>query len=205
MFVNETPALTRIHFAELGFAVRPTEPGGAVEDGITMQTLREWDAAHGLPEPTLDDLKNLPLSEEQTIYLKTIFKPVRFDELQSGVDYVLADDATNSGVSGALTRARKVCGTICEAQPWHMEDVLLAKLNAADPLAIIDALCDARWQFMQDCQDFWQKSHVDPSKFIGDGRAKRMNVVYGGALQFAGIPLPPSARYIVPPKPAVTP
>jgi lysozyme family protein len=44
---------------EGGFAERASEPGGAVNKGISMLVFREWRHSKGKPDPTLDDLRNL--------------------------------------------------------------------------------------------------------------------------------------------------
>lgn len=78
-----------------------SEPGGSSKHGISMTVLQEWHKAHGLPPPTLDDMRAVDATLAGQIYTVRFAEPIRFDELPSGVDYRLLDIAVNLGVTGA--------------------------------------------------------------------------------------------------------
>lgn len=191
MNVNRAAALARIRASEEGFAIRATEPGGAVNDGITMQTYRDYCSRHLQPAPTIDDLKNLdPLTIEE-VYGEMVLEPVRFDDLPSGVDYAVADWAVNSGVAGALNALRRLFRTTLVLPEWRMDVALLKALSAVPAALAVSAICDARWALMQAAADFTTPSAVVPGKIIGDGRAFRMSSVRRGALEMLGFPPEP--------------
>jgi lysozyme family protein len=86
---------------EGGFAERASEPGGAVNKGISMLVFREWRRSKGKPDPTLDDLRNLTDEEATEIY-SVIADRVRFDNLPDGLDYIMLNTAVMQGVRGSI-------------------------------------------------------------------------------------------------------
>ncbi len=101
MLHNRGLAATFVGDDEGGFAIRKDEPGGAVNRGITFQTFKIWREKQGKPIPTFDDLKNISLNEATEIYGQLYFDPIGFDDLPSGLDYILANTAIMQGVTGA--------------------------------------------------------------------------------------------------------
>ncbi len=96
---------------EGGYAERDSEPGGAVNMGISFTALKDvWKRLKVGHEPTFEDLKQLQrgslndtrLQDAEDIYSNWFFTPLTFDTLPSGVDYALVDFAVNSGVGGCL-------------------------------------------------------------------------------------------------------
>lgn len=197
MLANRPAALERIFASEMGFAVRESEPGGSVEGGITMLVYREYHERHHLPDPTIDDLKNLSDAEKTAIYDEVVLTPVRFDDLPSGVDYAVADYAVNSGVAGALNAIRFLFGVPIPTGFWRMDDALLAALHVPPPALAVDAICNMRWARMEAAGDFTQPSAVVPGKILGDGRAFRMSACHRGAMELLGFPPEPD-RYAAP-------
>ena len=57
---------------EGGFVNDPDDLGGATNKGITLTTYKEYRKRKGLPDPSVDDLKNIS-DEEWTEVLKTMF------------------------------------------------------------------------------------------------------------------------------------
>lgn len=176
----------RIFLSEGGWAQKPTEPGGAVNRGISFLVYQGWRAMHHEPAPTLDDLKNMSRDEAEQIYEVKFFAPCRFDQLQNGVDYAVVDYAVNSGVAAALTNIREALGfkqtDETKLRPWRMENDLLYALKNRPIEPMIDAICDRRWENMKGRPDFALKAK---------GRAKRMNACYSGSRELAGLPVIP--------------
>jgi len=99
---NRETALGYIFDDEGGFAIRATEPGGAVNMGISMQTFVTWRLANHQPQPTIDDLKNMTRSEAEEIYDSLYLKAIHFDSLPAGLDYATLDSAVNEGIGATL-------------------------------------------------------------------------------------------------------
>jgi len=87
--------------AEGGFSVRPDEPGGAVQKGVSFLVFQEWRKKQGQPAPTLGDLKALTDEEAIELYTEMYAKPMRFDELPLGLDFCLLDISIMEGTRGA--------------------------------------------------------------------------------------------------------
>lgn len=130
-----------VFISEGGYAERDSEPGGAVNMGISFLTYQGWRKKKHLPEPTFEDLKNMKRAEAEEIYFENFFRPINFDTQQSGVDYAYIDFAVNSGVGGstrAIQRELKfpVTGKVDAKFMWA--------LKSRNPIVLIDAICDAR-------------------------------------------------------------
>ncbi len=86
--------------------ISPGEPGGASMRGVSMTAFIEWRHLRGKPTPSLLDLEHMQVWEARELYLVKYMKPISFNTLPLGVDYVCADEAVNSGVGAALTLHR---------------------------------------------------------------------------------------------------
>lgn len=136
-----------IFIHEGGYAERDSEPGGAVNMGISFTAFKDWWAKNKRTgEPSFSDLKALTRQEAEGIYEIWFFKPIDFDKLPSGVDYALIDLAVNSGVGGALRATSKqllfpVTGKMTPQLSWA--------LRFRDAKAVINAICDGRLALMR--------------------------------------------------------
>src|SRR4051812_14582509 len=83
--------------------VSSSEPGGSSKHGVSMTVLREWRAKHGLPAPTMDDIRAVDATLAGKIYAETFAAPIRFNDLPPGVDYRTLDVAVNLGLTGGAT------------------------------------------------------------------------------------------------------
>lgn len=111
MHSNLDLALSYIFKDEGGFAQRPEEGGGSVNMGITLVTFTQWRVAKKRQTaPTIDDLKAMSREEATEIYLYRYLDAIRFDDLQSGVDYCCADAAIHSGVVGSIRFLQEALG-----------------------------------------------------------------------------------------------
>ena len=99
---NLDTALSHVFQEEGGFAQRATEPGGSVNMGISQQTLAAWNHSHGLPVPTVQDVKDMSKDTATQIYVFWYASPVHFNDLPSGVDLAVLDCGVNMGVAGSL-------------------------------------------------------------------------------------------------------
>jgi lysozyme family protein len=181
-----------VFLSEGGYAERATEPGGAVNMGISFEQFSKWwyrthnngSRAH-LRRPKGDAAR----CGRSTSTATEFFAPVQFDQLPAGVDYAVVDFAINSGVSGALTACRDALRLGRPAASWRMDTTLLSILRWRAREDVLTSICDKRWELMQSKPDFAR---------IAKGRAKRMNAVWDGSRELAGLP-PTQTRYRIPP------
>lgn len=101
--VTKLGDFVRLHRGEYnpGFGVRPQEPGGAVNMGVSFEALQYYCRKHGLPPPTYDDLARLTVEQAESIYIDDYARAVRYPDLPRGVDYLMFDAAITMGRAGA--------------------------------------------------------------------------------------------------------
>lgn len=133
---------------EGGFVDNPQDQGGATNLGITLATLQEW-----RPGSSVSDLKALTATDDlvQHIYLDGYWDEVQADDLPSGVDLIVFDQAVNSGphkAAQALQRAMRV----------HADGIIgpatLAAVAASDALALVNAISSGREAFYRSLPTF---------------------------------------------------
>jgi lysozyme family protein len=155
------------------------EPGGSSCHGVTMQLLQEYDKAHGLPAPTLDDMRAMTSALAGTIYSWQFLDPLRFDDLPAGVDYRTADAAVSLGGTGACL----VLQMALETYPFTgvMDDATVRAAQTADPRVLIAAL-DAAWLAWKHGlgADGWTK--------FNHGWLNRVVKVHARAIAMLGVP-----------------
>ena len=97
---NWDRALSFVRVWEGGAAIRPNEPGGAVNKGVSLQAYREWCQKHGRRPPTIDDLLNISDADVSSFY-KERADQIGFDTLPSGYDLAMFNASTMQGIHGA--------------------------------------------------------------------------------------------------------
>lgn len=173
---NLPGVLDWVFLHEGGYAERDSEPGGAVNMGISFTAFKDWwSKTRKSGEPTWPDLKALTRAEAETIYETWFFTPTDFDRMPSGVDYALIDLAVNSGVGGAL---RAVSRQLNFPVTSKMTPQLSWALRFRDTKAVIDAICDARLKLMM-ASHKWER--------FKDNWTKRVTKVRERAYQMASL------------------
>jgi lysozyme family protein len=117
--------------------IASSEPGGSSKHGVSMMVLREWHAEHGLPAPTMDDMRAVDSALAGKIYAARFADPIHFDELAGGVDYRLLDIAVNLGVTGGIRALQRALNI---AQSGKMDAATVKAAITADPATLIKAL-----------------------------------------------------------------
>lgn len=102
MRYNEKASLDYVFKDEGGYAERNTEGGGAVNMGITFTVFVAWRQAKGIPHSTFADLKAMTREEAADIYRAHFLSSIHFDDMPSGVDYVVLNAAIQGGVTGSI-------------------------------------------------------------------------------------------------------
>jgi lysozyme family protein len=92
------------------------------------------------------DVRALTRAEAVAIYRSIYWAAVRGDDLPDGVDAVMFDHAVNSGPKAAV---RTLQGALGFKQDGVLSRRCLRAAQAADPAALVRALCTARMNFLK--------------------------------------------------------
>jgi len=173
---NFDKALALVLIHEGGFANNPRDPGGATMKGVTLATFRRFFGA----DKTVTDLKNITQAQLAQVYRTGYWDKCSGDQLPSGVDYAVFDAAVNSGpVRAAKFLQAAVGGTV----DGVIGPSTLAAVDARNPTATINGLCDQRLAFLQGLSTFAD---------FGRGWSRRVSDVRQQALLMAGAASPPA-------------
>lgn len=156
---------------EGGYAERATEPGGAVNKGVSMETFRQWRTQNGKPMPTFADLKVLTDAEAEAIYEELYYKQINGGKLPKWVDYCVLDSAINDGLGGARAIARDALGVKILSTNWAMIATLI---HAQMPEDFVMKFTEARLAHAKQ-KSGWPK--------YGDGWSKRFARVQSRTLE----------------------
>ena len=132
---------------EGGFSNDPRDPGGMTNLGVTK---RVWEAfvGHEVDETAMRALTPAAVAP---LYRRNYWNRVHGDELPAGVDYAVMDFAVNSGTSRAARTLQQACGV---EDDGAIGAQTMQAVNAADPITLIDAVCDQRLAFLQALPSF---------------------------------------------------
>jgi lysozyme family protein len=111
MKADEDDALEAMLREEGGFAQRPSEPGGAVNHGISMCIFIQWCKKHKRPKPTIFDLRAVTPVTAKLILGELFADAVRFADLPAGIDEAELEAGENMGL-GWLHRTLAHEGTV---------------------------------------------------------------------------------------------
>lgn len=135
-------SITLVFGHEGGYVNDPADPGGPTKYGITQKTLSAW---RGKPVSAAE-VQGLTLAEASKILQAQYWRPVRGNDLSSGVDHAMFDYAVNSGPAQAAKTLQRIVGV-------EVDGIIgartLAAANNRTAAQLIDALCDARLVFLR--------------------------------------------------------
>ena len=132
---------------EGGYVDHPSDPGGATNLGVTLDTL----SAYRGRKVTKADVKALTVAEAGAIYQHNYWHPIFADHLSAGVDYILFDLAVNSGVGRARKYLQRAAGV---TEDGIIGPATLAAVKAKTPLALISAISGYREAFYRGLPTF---------------------------------------------------
>lgn len=162
---------------EGGYAERDSEPGGAVNMGISFAAFTDWWSKAGRSrKPTFADLKALSREDAEEIYRAWFFAPIHFDVLPFGVDYAFVDLAVNSGVGGATRAVRRKLGF----PPGRMDPKFLWAFKDREPHGMIDDICDARIGLMMQSKK-WPRFQANWTRRVDAVRERAHRMADKGA------------------------
>jgi lysozyme family protein len=181
---NRAPALSLVYGDEGGFVIRDTEPGGAGNFGISFDEFKDWwRLQKRVGNPTFDDLKAMPRSEADALYAKFYMDPAHFDDLASGVDYVVLDGFINGGGLTILQGALGFAESEREVQRHVFGPKTLWAATHRDPRALINKLCDVRLARNKTLKLYTRPTKPGGKTTFGQVWDRRTELVRGRALK----------------------
>lgn len=134
---------------EGGYSNHPADPGGVTLNGVIQTRYNEYRAARGLPRKALTRaMLNTPewIKERDEIYWQYYAVPVKYEQMDAGVDYTVYDYGVNSGPGRAAKVLRRVLGLPAGTR---IDNDVVAATRKRDPAAIIQAVNAERKAFLQ--------------------------------------------------------
>lgn len=171
---NYQEAYRLIRLKEGGVSNRSKEadPGGLTKWGVTQATYDNFRKSKGSVTKAVTHMTE---EECSLIYEREYAKPIRFNELPSGVDYFLFDTAIHSGTTRASKLLQRALGV---AQDGRIGVQTLSALNSRmnHPEAFLKELYDTRMAFMKSLKNW---------KHNANGWTNRLKFVHKNALSMA--------------------
>ena len=144
---NFDNCLTFVLQFEGGYVNHPDDPGGPTNLGITQSTLSSFIGR----QATIEEVKALTPAKVAPIYRLRYWDRVQGDDLPAGVDLAVFDFGVHSGPTRSVMSLQRVLGV---ADDGKLGPVTLTAANAASPLKTVNALCDARLDFLMQLKVF---------------------------------------------------
>jgi lysozyme family protein len=162
---------------EGGYVDHPDDPGGATNMGITHKTLASWRKISPWTHLPKAEVKTLTRAEVAAIYRALYWDRVAGEKLPTGLDLALFDFAVNSGLDRAVKFLQTLCGAAADGIVGPQTLAAINKIAKARGMGtIINALCDARLNFLQRLTTF---------STFGKGWTTRVQAVRNAALAAA--------------------
>jgi len=161
---------------EGGFANDKDDPGGATMKGITLNTYKAWRKAHGLPAPTVADLKDITEAEWDNVFKSLFWDKWRADDIKDqSLANILVDWLWISGSYG-IRIPQYALGVDVDGVVGQKT---LAALNSQPPSLFFERLKRERRDYI----DRICKSRPRNKKFK-NGWLRRLNAIRYGSLTY---------------------
>lgn len=148
---NFPSALKLVLIHEGGYVDHPQDPGGATNKGVTLAVFQRFYGA----SMTKADLRAITDAQVSHIYQTGYWDTCQCDALPSGVDYVVFDQAVNSGPAQSAKWLQAAVGVPVDGAigPQTLEAAL-----QRPPVLVINTMCDTRLAFLQRLRNgaLWQ-------------------------------------------------
>ena len=139
---NFTDSLSHVLAHEGGYVDHPKDPGGATNKGVTPAVFQRY---YG-ESMGKDDLNAITDEQLDHIYKTGYWEKYRCGDLADGLDYVVFDQAVNSGAGRSAKWLQTVVGVPVDGGIGP-QTVAAARDNSA--LDLVNAMCDERLAFMK--------------------------------------------------------
>lgn len=148
---NFDAALKAVLIYEGGKVNDPLDPGGKTNQGVTQRVYTAYLLRRNSPPR---DVYTMTATERDDIYRRQYWNAIRGDDLPSGVDLAVFDEAVNSGVKRATMDLQKVLGVLVDGS---IGEVTLRALESRDPEQVVLEVCAARLAFLHRLGRLWQR------------------------------------------------
>lgn len=146
---NYPKCLAAVLLYEGGFTNNPHDPGGATNKGVAQ---RVYDAYREDAKLAVQSVRLITNDEVNAIYYRQYWTAIHGDDLPSGIDECVFDEAVNSGVGRAIKDMQTVLGVVSDGQ---IGMVTLGKIRAInDRVSFINRYCDNRLSFLHRLSTF---------------------------------------------------
>jgi len=173
---NFANALKHVLVHEGGYVDHPRDPGGATNKGVTLAVFQR----HYGASMTREDLRGITEAQVEEIYKTGYWDKCRCDDLPAGVDYVVFDQAVNSGPGHSAKWLQGAAGATVDGGIGPQTLAAVGGVAADD---LINRMCDARLAFLQGLKNWGT---------FGRGWQRRVDGVRAYGLQLAsGAPAEP--------------
>lgn len=125
---------------EGGYTNDPHDPGGATNLGV-IQT--EYNAYRTRKNLLTQSVRYITKAEAAEIYRFQYWASVHADDLPAGIDYVVFDEAVNSGPQQSVRDLQKALGTV-KVDGWIGLETLGAVCAFGNDVVLIGKICEIR-------------------------------------------------------------
>lgn len=141
---NFEPSLKCVLRSEGGYVNNPKDSGHATNDGVTQAVYNAYRVHSGLP---VQSVRSISMAEVEAIYRLQFWNAVQGDTLPVGIDYLVFDDAVNSGPVEAVRELQACLGITVDG---HLGlRTLQAVQGVNDRRALVLKLCARRLTFLR--------------------------------------------------------
>ena len=148
---NFADSLGHVLVHEGGYVDHPKDPGGATNRGVTLAVFQRY---YG-ESMGKEDLRAITDDQLEHVYKTGYWDRCKCDDLAEGLDYVVFDQAVNSGTGRSAKWLQAVVGVPVDG---GIGPQTLAATREKSAVDIINEMCDERLEFMQRLRDgeLWQ-------------------------------------------------
>jgi len=188
---NFARALQRVLVYEGGYVDHPQDPGGATNKGVTLAIFQRFYGASMTPE----DLRAITDVQLEHIYKTGYWNTCQCDALPAGIDYVVFDQAVNSGPGQSAKWLQAALGVAVDG---GLGPQTMAAAGQRDPVAAINAMCDARLAFLQRLRNgaLWQTFGRGWQARVEGVRAAGLQLAAGAAVSPGPVPVAADASLL---------
>lgn len=133
---NFDACLALILQEEGGFVDDPRDPGGATNQGITLNTFSAW----SMRSATVAELQGIDPQAVRSIYAEQFWRPCHADECPAGVDLMAFNAAVMSGPARAMRWLQQAVGVSADGAFGPITQAAVTAQAAARTITLFKAL-----------------------------------------------------------------
>lgn len=137
-------------------------------EGVTQRVYDAYRRSHNLP---YQSVRFIGAAEVSAIYQAQYWAAVRADEVPTGLDYLLFDEAVNSGAVKSIIDLQSALGVKADGQFGMVTMGALLAVN--DRAALINKICDLRLNWLHRLKT-WRWFGLGWSRRIRSARASAL-------------------------------